>query len=58
MLLNVKHHMSTVYKLTPLIPAMILCYHKEDSTAARLQIPYLLWLTFAGYLNFWVARNN
>lgn len=38
--------------------AMILCYHKEDSTAARLQIPYLLWLTFAGYLNFWVARNN
>lgn len=38
--------------------AMILCYSREDRTAARLQIPYLLWLTFAGYLNFWVARNN
>ena len=37
--------------------AMILCYAKEDRTAAWLQTPYLLWLTFAGYLNFWVARN-
>ena len=38
--------------------SMVLCYAKEDRTAARLQIPYLLWLGFAGYLNFWVARNN
>ena len=38
--------------------SMILCYYKEDRTAAWLQVPYLLWLTFAGYLNFWVARNN
>ena len=36
---------------------MILCYAKEDRTAAWLQAPYLLWLTFAAYLNFWVARN-
>ena len=36
---------------------MILCYAKEDRTAAWLQVPYLAWLTFAGYLNFWVARN-
>ena len=36
---------------------MILCYAKDDRTAAWLQVPYLLWLTFAAYLNFWVARN-
>ena len=40
------------------ILSMILCYYKEDRTAAWLQVPYLLWLAFAGYLNFWVARNN
>ena len=38
--------------------AMVLCYRQEDSVAAWLQVPYLVWLTFAGYLNFWVARNN
>ena len=36
---------------------MILCYRKADRTAAWIQLPYLLWLTFAGYLNFWVAAN-
>ena len=36
---------------------MILCYRKVDRTAAWIQLPYLLWLTFAGYLNFWVAAN-
>ena len=41
-----------------LVLAMILCYSEEDRTAAWLQVPYLAWLTFAGYLNFWVARNN
>ena len=41
-----------------LVLAMIFCYGEEDRTAAWLQLPYLSWLTFAGYLNFWVARNN
>ena len=41
-----------------LVLAMILCYSEEDRTAAWLQVPYLGWLTFAAYLNFWVARNN
>ena len=41
-----------------LVLAMIFCYSEEDRTAALLQLPYLAWLTFAGYLNFWVARNN
>ena len=43
--------------LWALVLGMILCYRKVDKAAAWLQVPYLLWLTFAGYLNFWVARN-
>lgn len=34
-----------------LILWMILTFRKVDKTAARLQISYLLWVTFAGYLN-------
>ena len=30
---------------------MILTFRKKDPLAAYLQIPYLLWLTFAAYLN-------
>lgn len=29
----------------------ILCYRKVNPTAAYLQIPYALWVAFAGYLN-------
>ena len=35
-----------------LIIAMIIEFKKIDLLAAYLQIPYLLWVTFAGYLNF------
>ncbi len=34
-----------------LVALMILQFRKVDKTAALLQIPYLLWLTFAAYLN-------
>ena len=37
---------------------MILTFRKADSTAAWLQIPYLLWLTFAAYLNYGVIMLN
>lgn len=33
------------------ILAMILVFNKINQTAARLQIPYLLWVSFAGILN-------
>ena len=39
-----------------LVLTMILSFRKVDKTAAMLQIPYLLWLTFASYLNFGVWR--
>lgn len=34
-----------------LIIAMIVEFYPINKTAALLQIPYLLWVTFAGYLN-------
>lgn len=37
---------------------MILQFREVDKTAARLQIPYLIWLTFAVYLNYTVLQLN
>ena len=37
---------------------MILIFRKVDPLAEKLQIPYLLWLTFAAYLNFGVWYLN
>ena len=37
---------------------MILAFRKVESLAAKLQIPYLLWLTFAAYLNLGVWYLN
>lgn len=37
---------------------MILLFHKVDPLAAKLQIPYLLWLSFAAYLNLGVWYLN
>ena len=37
---------------------MILSFRKVDQLAALLQIPYLLWLTFAAYLNCAVWALN
>ena len=41
-----------------LILLMILSFAKKDRTAALLQIPYLVWVTFAAYLNFGVWLLN
>ena len=37
---------------------MIFAFAKVDKTAALLQIPYLLWVAFAGILNYWIWRLN
>ena len=44
--------------LWTLVLQMILTFHKTDPTAAYLQIPYLLWLTFAAYLSAGVWYLN
>ncbi len=41
-----------------LVLLMIISFSKTDKLAAYLQIPYLLWLIFAGYLNFMVWMLN
>ena len=41
-----------------LIAAMILAFSKSDIPAAWLQVPYLVWVSFALFLNFWVDRLN
>lgn len=41
-----------------LIIVMIKQFYKVNRTAALLQIPYLIWVTFAAYLNFGVYLLN
>ena len=41
-----------------LILAMLRVFSRVDRPAGRLQIPYLLWVTFAGYLNVGVWMLN
>lgn len=41
-----------------LVAWMILTFYKVDPLAAWLQVPYLVWLTFAAYLNFGVWMLN
>ncbi|MBQ6787462.1 MAG: tryptophan-rich sensory protein [Lachnospiraceae bacterium] len=37
---------------------MIIRFYRVEPLAALLQIPYLLWVTFAGYLNFMIYQLN
>ena len=41
-----------------LVAWMILVFYRVDPLAAWLQVPYLIWLTFAAYLNFAVWMMN
>ena len=41
-----------------LVIVMICTFSQTDSLAAYLQLPYLLWLTFAAYLNYMVWMLN
>lgn len=41
-----------------IIIRMILDFNKIDKTASYLQIPYFLWVTFAGYLNIAIYFLN
>ncbi len=41
-----------------IIIAMIISFRKVSPVAAYLQIPYLLWVTFAGYLNLAIYILN
>lgn len=40
------------------VAAMIISFYKENKLAGLVQIPYLIWLLFAAYLNFGVFLLN
>ena len=44
--------------LTILIIIMILKFYNKDKVAGLLQIPYLLWVLFASYLNIAIYILN
>ena len=41
-----------------LILTMVIVFSRIDKAAGYLQLPYLLWVTFAGYLNLGVYLLN
>lgn len=47
-----------IIALWVLILIMIVQFYKSDKLAGLLQIPYLLWVTFAAYLNYGVWMLN
>ena len=44
--------------LLGLVIFMTVCFYKTDKLSGLLQIPYILWLLFAGYLNFAIWQLN
>ena len=44
--------------LLGLVIFMTVCFYKTDKLSGLLQIPYILWLLFAGYLNFAIWLLN
>lgn len=49
---------AVIILLLILIIAMIILFRKVDTAAALMNIPYLLWVIFASYLNFMTALIN
>lgn len=41
-----------------LVLIMLICFYRVSKVAAYINIPYLVWLTFAGYLNLGVYFLN
>ncbi len=44
--------------LIAVVVVMIIKFYQVDKPAAYLQLPYLAWLLFAGYLNLYIALMN
>ena len=47
-----------LFVMWALIAAMVLVFYRVETLAARLQLPYLVWVAFAGYLNAGVWLLN
>lgn len=44
--------------LITLVISMIIKFYQKDKVAGLLQLPYLIWLIFAGYLNLFIYFLN
>ena len=44
--------------LWPLVLATLAAFWRLDRRAGQLLLPYLAWVTFAGYLNLGIALGN
>ena len=49
---------AVILTLLGLIIAMIIIFHRIRPSAAYLNIPYLLWILFASYLNIGILLLN
>lgn len=47
-----------IVMLIVFVSAMIIKFYKIDKVSAYLQIPYIIWLIFAAYLNFGIVVLN
>lgn len=50
--------LATIALLWVLVVLMIVAFRKISNVAGLLQVPYLLWVSFASYLNAWIVFNN
>jgi benzodiazapine receptor len=50
--------LATIAVLWALVFMMVREFWKANTFAGMLQVPYLLWLSFAAYLNAWIVFNN
>lgn len=55
---NIKLAMIIVILMIIFVLATIICFYKKSKPAAFLLIPYLIWISFAAYLNFGIMRLN
>ena len=55
---NIKGGLIIMILLLLSIIYMIYQYQKVNKTSAYIQLPYLLWVCFALYLNYYIVENN
>lgn len=53
-----KYNPRAIIKLVILIIFMIINFYRKDKVAGLLQVPYLLWVLFASFLNLSIYFLN
>lgn len=55
---NVKVSLMIIGVLLINVCVMTYTFYKDHQLSAFLQFPYILWLCFAGYLNWFISKHN